>query len=370
MLFQKSVSVIIPVYNAEEFLERCIESVAQQSYGNLEIILVDDGSTDGSTAICREWEKKDKRVVYIRQKNAGDCAARNTGISAANAEYITFLDADDWFESEFIENVIADMIENRCDIGLCDMYYVDSKTMSREVVELRFDSPVVSCHEDKSVMNKSRLFAWGKIFKKELLDAFPTIAVYGDSCYIPIVIASANRISYTPKPLINYYRNRFESISNDFEKIGGISESLRLLFDRLHELGKYDEYAAEYKKIALGLLRIACRKWGENVAATDLLRDIECVIVELIPELGGISARKYFAFGSQILALALHKALPYARQVVLDIDSADGIVVFEDDLPLISGAVKQIITVPSVMKNLEKSTSNEFNIAEVIMEKL
>ena len=366
------VSVIIPVFNAEEFLERCIASVIQQSYKNLEIILVDDGSTDSSTAICCEWEKKDERIVYIRQENMGLGVARNTGIKATKAEYIAFLDADDWFELSFVEKIIVAMLENKSDVGQCDIYYVNSKTMLRDAMKLRFDCPIVSCSKDKSVMNKSRLFGWGKIFKKELLDRlnfnFPAIT-YEDTC-VPVIIASANQISYIPEPLINYLRNRSGSLSNDFRNIGDIGKGLKQLFDKLHELGKYEDYSLEYKKIALGQLRFACRKWGalndEGVAKA--LQELEGLIAGLIPELKGISQKKYLAFDSPILASALDKALPYAEQATTDISSVSGVVTFATSLYPPQGY--RLITIPEDMKSLGDNEINQFNIAELIMEKL
>ena len=112
------VSVIIPVYNAEKYLEKNIESAVSQSYGNLELLYVDDGSTDSSAQILQDWAKKDPRVRVIRQENQGVSAARNAGLQAATGDYITFLDADDYLEPDYVQLLREQMAED-VDIACC-----------------------------------------------------------------------------------------------------------------------------------------------------------------------------------------------------------------------------------------------------------
>ena len=95
---QSKISIIIPVYNKEAYLERCLDSVLAQTHKSLEVLLIDDGSTDGSPAICEKYAKKDPRIRVLTQENAGASAARNAGIEAAGGDYIGFVDADDWIE--------------------------------------------------------------------------------------------------------------------------------------------------------------------------------------------------------------------------------------------------------------------------------
>lgn len=96
------ISIIIPVYNVKPYLNRCILSIVHQTYNNLEIILIDDGSTDGSGEICKQWEKRDKRIRCIHQENAGISAARNTGINVAHGDFWGFVDSDDYVEDEVV----------------------------------------------------------------------------------------------------------------------------------------------------------------------------------------------------------------------------------------------------------------------------
>ncbi len=109
-------SVVVPIYNVENYLNRCIESIVNQTYKNLEIILIDDGSTDSSPAICDEWCEKDKRITAIHKENQGAGMARNSGIEKATGEYIFFFDSDDYIDLETVEKCIAEAIINKSDI--------------------------------------------------------------------------------------------------------------------------------------------------------------------------------------------------------------------------------------------------------------
>ena len=134
----KDISIIIPVYNAEEYLDKCIQSILTQTSQNLEIILVDDGSTDKSSIICDAYAQKDHRVVVIHQKNAGVSVARNTGIDAATGRYIGFVDSDDWIEPDMFEKLLGEAIQTEADIVMCDAttVYSDGKTEQDTITQL------------------------------------------------------------------------------------------------------------------------------------------------------------------------------------------------------------------------------------------
>ena len=116
------ISVVVPVYNVEKYLRKCIDSIINQTYKNLEIILVDDGSPDKCGEICDEYAKKDNRVKVIHKKNAGVSSARNDGIDNATGEYIIFVDSDDWLEDNAIEIMVDKLNEYDYDCVFCNFY--------------------------------------------------------------------------------------------------------------------------------------------------------------------------------------------------------------------------------------------------------
>lgn len=129
---KKVVSVIIPVYNVEEFIFRTVESVMNQDYKNIEIILVDDGSPDNSAKIIDELAKKDDRITCVHKENGGVSSARNAGLKIASGEYVTFIDGDDWVEPKYISYLLNLVESNNCEIGMNKNNYSDYNTKSNE----------------------------------------------------------------------------------------------------------------------------------------------------------------------------------------------------------------------------------------------
>ena len=118
------ISVIIPVYNVKEYLKRCIDSVLIQTYKNMEIILVDDGSPDKCPQICDEWAKKDERIIVVHKENGGLVSARKMGISVATGEYIGYVDGDDWIESEYLEKQMIAIRETGADVVISVIFII------------------------------------------------------------------------------------------------------------------------------------------------------------------------------------------------------------------------------------------------------
>lgn len=127
------VSIIVPVYNTKKYLDRCVKSLISQTYNNIEIILVDDGSTDGSSELCEKYKSIDSRIVVVHQKNAGVSAARNQGIEIASGEYITFCDSDDYYEKDKIEIQLNNLLEQKTDVSIIGIQadYPNGKSRTR-----------------------------------------------------------------------------------------------------------------------------------------------------------------------------------------------------------------------------------------------
>lgn len=123
-----AISIVVPIYNAEPYLKKCLDSVVNQTLKNVEIILVDDGSTDNSGTICKEYAAKDDRIIYFYKENEGLAAARQDGIERAHGEYVGFVDSDDWLELNMYERMYAVATEHNADIVFCNCYFNDSET--------------------------------------------------------------------------------------------------------------------------------------------------------------------------------------------------------------------------------------------------
>ncbi len=171
------ITVVVPVYNAEKYLNRCIDSILNQTYAKLELFLVNDGSTDGSGAICEEYVEKDSRVVYIPKENGGVSSARNLGIENANGEYITFVDSDDWIEPDSLEKLYASAKEYNADFVLPRTRYVMHDAQSN-FIENDYDDDefelIADCKEYSQyfagIFNRAFSSTCGRLYSVKVLN--------------------------------------------------------------------------------------------------------------------------------------------------------------------------------------------------------
>ena len=164
------ISVIVPVYNVERYLRRCVDSILHQTYRNLEVLLVDDGSTDASGAICDEYAAQEEHVTAVHQKNGGLSAARNTGIERAKGTYLCFVDSDDFLDSRMLETLCRDLQEQDADVAV-----VGFRMFEREEelapAELTVPGQCMTGREairNTLVSDELGDFAWNKLYKREL----------------------------------------------------------------------------------------------------------------------------------------------------------------------------------------------------------
>lgn len=250
----KTLSVVIPLYNVGNYLDKCIYSVVNQSYRNLEIVLVNDASTDDTGKRCELWEKKDERICVIhKKKNEGRGEARNTGVKRCTGEYLTFLDADDWWEGTFAEKMITVLEENAADIVISDIYYENADTT--ELSQIRMEQDTVYCPKQKpEVINLSRTFLWGKVYNihfYQRLKVRQSKRAYEDLALVPYIVAKADRIARCKSPLYHYLRHREGNTVDDLSQIGAIKDAL----EKVTELFKYD-----------GILKILNFNWKDCVS--------------------------------------------------------------------------------------------------------
>ena len=216
------VSVIVPVYNVEQYLPRCVDSILSQTYKNLELILVDDGATDSSGTICDEYAAKDSRVRVIHKENGGLSSARNAGIDIASGEYLEFVDSDDWIEPDTVESMLGMAVASNVELVAGGRYDVKARTGEKKKGLCPPRTEVISGEE-----MVSRMFRWDncdsaapdKLFHRRLFAQirFP----YGKVCEdVPImykIVLDAGRVGLLSKPIYNYFHRpgsiTFSSIS-------------------------------------------------------------------------------------------------------------------------------------------------------------
>ena len=168
------VSIIIPAYNCSAYLRRCVDSLLHQTYGSLQIILVDDGSTDGTSEVCDSLAGSDSRIQVLRKTNGGVSSARNAGIEAARGEYITFCDADDYVNPDHIERLIERMERTACDLAVCSYISENEKKCSPPVIGEGSQKDRI-CDRDSAVCELLAGgavggYVWNKLYRRELLD--------------------------------------------------------------------------------------------------------------------------------------------------------------------------------------------------------
>lgn len=213
---EKLISVVLPIYNVEDYLEKCMDSVLNQTYSNIEIILVDDGSPDSCPKMCDEYVKKDKRVKVVHKENGGLSDARNAGIKASNGEYITFIDSDDYVDKDYIEFLYNTIKKENADIaiGAHRVLYDSGKIIEKATHENSILKP-------KKVLERILyddgidLSAWGKLYKISLFEdiKFPKGRLFEDSATTYMLVDKSKKIAINSESKYNYIIRK-DSISN------------------------------------------------------------------------------------------------------------------------------------------------------------
>ncbi|MBR5118186.1 MAG: glycosyltransferase [Muribaculaceae bacterium] len=214
-----TVSVIIPVYNVGRYLPKCLESIARQSFGNFEVIVVDDGSTDDSGSIADDFAKLDSRFRVIHQKNLGLSAARNVGLDEARGEHITFVDGDDWIHPQLYEWLLSTLIKTGADIAMCDFVKTDNSNMPiSDYNEIPLPNVNDGYAATKSLIeNKKPSYSvvWNKLYNRDLIGGHRFLNTTSeDSMFNMAIYMKASVVSHLPLPLV-YYRQREDSITHN-----------------------------------------------------------------------------------------------------------------------------------------------------------
>lgn len=205
------ISVIVPVYNVEQYLRRCVHSILKQTYGNFELILVDDGSTDHSGAICDELSSEDGRIIVLHQSNGGLSAARNGGLAVAGGEYIAFIDSDDYIEENMLFTLLSRIRQNDADMAICGYAKWLEDKDSIIYPEVNFSERVIGREAAFSLLFSRELsvlmpVAWNKLYKRKLWDRlrYPVGRYHEDEHVIHHLINQCDRVVMVPERLYIY----------------------------------------------------------------------------------------------------------------------------------------------------------------------
>lgn len=193
------VSIIVPIYNADDFLIRCLDSVENQTYSNLEIILINDGSTDNSLKICNRYALKDNRIVLIDKENEGVSIARNIGIQNARGDYLAFLDADDWIAPNYIEQLMSPFENENVDISICGYRICQEYIPPSPELSVAYERKDAREYlfESQKFGNFATIVPWGKIIKKKVTKGvlFPPKIHFEDEATVYKFFYASNQIA-------------------------------------------------------------------------------------------------------------------------------------------------------------------------------
>ena len=249
------VSVIIPVYKVEEYLDKCVESAVNQTYKNLEIILVDDGSPDNCPKMCDDWAKKDKRIKVIHKENGGLSDARNFGIEKATGEFYIFLDSDDKMDLEEIEILYSTLKKHDADVVMSDIIFVSDLNETPKLNKESYSEEVVEGEDIfRLIFNKQYpmiMSAWAKIYKKEVFKdiRYPKGKIHEDEFVIHRILDKIKKFVYISAQLnINLHRSN-SICSSKFNK-----KRFHAIESRIERVEFCEKKGKEYYQLAINQL--------------------------------------------------------------------------------------------------------------------
>lgn len=303
------ISVIVPIYNVEKYIRRCLKTIQDQSFTDFEALLIDDESPDGSTAIAEEFCKADERFILFHKKNGGLSDARNYGIDRARGEFISFIDSDDYIHKDFLKIMYEECVNNDAEMSYCRFKYSYFNTGITLRNPFSAAKEVMRKEDALNILIKDNYlhsYAWNKLYKTELFKngeiKFPKM-YFEDIATSGRLLYNAKRIAITDKYLY-YYAKRFGSIMSTMnaEKLNDYWLSVLVVRNYIQYVGEYEKYRVSVRKFASKahiinmysifrqhLLHLDFRKMKKNY---DINRDIyryiisdDYIPVEGLPEL-------------------------------------------------------------------------------------
>lgn len=284
------ISIITPVYNVEQYLRQCIESVIKQDFKDWELILVDDGSTDNSGTICDEYALKDERICVLHKVNSGQADSRNMALKMAKADLIGFIDSDDWIEPDMYSILYHTLMEHQADIAICGYFqdYSDAVEAScnvGDVVVYNGDEAFKLILEDKVIKS----FLWDKLFRKEVItELMPKSYYYEDYATLFKWFINAQKVVFCRKPEY-HYRQRKGSTDHDDDPYKKyhffVAEQERYNYLQRHQLllERSEEFAAKVVIVGINETKGIARRTKDREKALFYIKKIRQEIGMYLP---------------------------------------------------------------------------------------
>ena len=218
---QPLLAVIVPCYNAERYINKCVSSIIGQTYPKLEIILINDGSTDNTSTLCEAWQKQDTRIRVIHQQNTGSSYARKKGVENATADYVTFVDADDWIDKNMYTDMMSALLSTNSDIAQCGYCKVYDKASPPAPLQKSGENPEITGRKEGVLLiledKKWKSYLWNKIFKKHLFEniVFPKDLNRGEDMICHDLFHLASQSVYLPDEYYYYYQSNGSLLRTD-----------------------------------------------------------------------------------------------------------------------------------------------------------
>ena len=242
----KLISVIVPCYNSEKFIDKCLGSVLTQTYRNLEIIVIDDGSSDNTAEILDEYAQSDKRVMVLRQTNAGAGAASNTGIEMARGELMAFVDHDDWLEPAMYERLYMAMASSGADMSVCNFNLVYDGCVKERYSKSNSYDALVDIYDDVygyfaryCACPKPNNYMWSRLYKSEIIKnseiRFENLRLGADTLFNFKLLPLMNRVAFVSDGLYNYVQHTGSTI----HKAASLSDIAVVYADGFDALADY-----------------------------------------------------------------------------------------------------------------------------------
>ena len=303
ILDEHTISITIPVYNSEPYLEKCLDSIMGQTYKKLEIICVDDDSTDNSLVILKKYAAIDDRIKVIHKKNEGVSIARNTGLENANGDYVLFVDSDDWIESTTCEIALKNLVEQNTDLVIWT-YIWERKGESKE--KEIFDTDLVFTEEEVQKKLHRRMIGvideelaypenadalctvWGKLYKRSIISQYNIkfydireIGTYEDGLFNLVYLQYVKKAVFLNKYLYNYRRTNDISITESYDE--NLVQKWDKLFELMNQYIVHNELPVEYiealnNRISLSLIPLGINEMTKKCSVVDKIKGIKQIV--------------------------------------------------------------------------------------------